>query len=207
MKQIKNIVFDFGGVLVDWNPRYLYRDYFKNDGEMEYFLGNICTLEWNSQFDKGASFVDGVQAKAAQHPEYKEAIELYWAEWPKTLGGCLSDSVDLMRELKAKGYKVYGLTNWSAETIGFAFRKFDFFQEFDGIVISGVEKLIKPDGRLYQVLLERYGLAADECVFIDDNITNVNAAIQAGMNGIPFDNIGHVREQLDALQPTANSSE
>lgn len=199
MTTIKNIIFDFGGVLVDWDPRYFYRDYFKNDEEMEYFLGNICTLEWNSQFDKGVPFDKGIAELVQEHPEYKEAIEAYKTGWSAMLTEAFPESVALLRELKAEGYKVYGLTNWSAETIGVAFKRFDFFKEFDGIVVSGEEKLLKPDERLYQVLLNRFELKAEECVFMDDNLKNVEVATRLGIQGIHFDNLSHVREQLSEL--------
>lgn len=117
------------------------------------------------------------------------------------IGESFPESVDMLRELKANGYKIYGLTNWSAETIGIAFERFDFFKEFDGIVVSGDEKLLKPDERIYKVLLERYKLKAEECVFMDDNPTNVEAAIRLGIQGIVFDNAAHVKEQIYGLQP------
>ncbi len=179
---VKNIVFDFGGVLLDWNPRYLYRDYFKDDTRMEYFLGNICTLDWNAEQDKGRPF--------------KEGVALLQAEFPHS---DIPEGVELLKELKAKGYGIYGLTNWSSETIGFAFGRYDFFSLFEGIVVSGDEKLLKPDPRIYEVLLSRYGLKADECVFLDDNAANVDGARTVGMKSVRFDDISRVREELSSL--------
>lgn len=199
MKKIKNIVFDFGGVLLDWNPRYLYRTVFEDEKEMEHFLANICTNEWNVEQDRGRPFSEAVELLQARHPEYQEAIQLYSDQWEMMLKSELPESVELLRELKEQGYHIWGLTNWSAETIPVAYRKYDFFKLFDGIVVSGEEKLIKPDKRLYQVLLDRYMLDAEESVFIDDSQPNVQAARELGFKGIHFDNITNVRKQLSAL--------
>lgn len=199
MNKIKNIVFDFGGVLIDWNPKYLYRDIFCNEEEMDYFLGNICTPQWNEQQDKGRSFADGINILQSQHPHYSEYIHLFKDRWEEMLGGELPDSVNLLRNLKNDGYRIYGLTNWSAETIQVLYRKYDFFELFDGIVVSGEEKLIKPDKRIYEVLLDRYGLFAEESVFIDDNSDNVDAANELGFNAILFTNIVNLRKQLIPL--------
>ena len=196
MKGIKSIIFDFGGVLVDWNQRYFYKDYFKNDEEMEYFLANVCTSEWNSEFDRGVSFAEGIRNLQARHPEYAEAIGLYREGWEKMLGGEFPDTVELLREMKDRGYAVYGLTNWSAETIGIAYARFGFFKLFDGIVVSGEEKMIKPDPGIYRLLLDRYGLRPEECVFIDDNAANVEAARKLGIHAIRFDNASDVRRRL-----------
>lgn len=199
MEKIKNIIFDFGGVLLDWNPRYLYRTFFWNENEMEYFLSNICTDEWNAEQDRGRSFAEGVKLLQFKYPDYREAIQLFMDRWEDMLKSELPESVDLLRELKEQGYCIYGLTNWSAETIKIAYRKYDFLKLFDGIVVSGEEKLIKPDKRIYQVLLDRYMLNAGECIFIDDNTANINAARELGFKAIHFDNITNVRKQLSAI--------
>lgn len=196
---VKNIVFDFGGVLLDWNPRYLYREYFNDDSRMEYFLGNICTLDWNAEQDRGRPFEEGVALLQEEFPQWSEAIALYHTGWERMLKSDIPAGVELLKELKASGYGIYGLTNWSAETIGFAFGRYDFFSLFDGIVVSGEEKLIKPDERIYKVLLERYGLEAGECVFLDDNAANVEAARSVGMKAVRFDDILRVREELFSL--------
>lgn len=199
MKEIKNIVFDFGGVLLDWNPRYFYRTFFWDENEMEHFLANICTDEWNAEQDRGRSFSEGVKLLQSQHPEYRNAIQLYSDKWEEMLKSELPDGVKLLRELKDRDYRIWGLTNWSAETIQIAYRKHDFFQLFDGIVVSGEEKLIKPDRRIYEVLLDRYKLHAGESVFIDDNHANIKTAQELGFKAILFDNITNVREQLAAV--------
>lgn len=196
---IKNIIFDFGGVLLDWNPRYLYKSYFNNDEEMEHFLADICNGEWNIRQDAGRPFAEAVKELQAKFPEYAEAIQMYDDEWEKMLKCELPESIDLLKELKFMGYGIYGLTNWSAEKIGYAFANYSFFSLFDGIVVSGVEKVVKPDRKIYEILLERYSLKPGECVFIDDNQDNVDMAKVLGINAIRFDNIGNVKEHLETL--------
>ncbi len=196
---IKNIIFDFGGVLLDWNPRYLYKSYFNNDEEMENFLADICNGEWNIKQDAGRPFAEAVKELQAKFPEYAEAIQMYDDDWEKMLKCELPESIDLLKELKSLGYGIYGLTNWSAEKIGYAFANYSFFSLFDGIVVSGVEKVVKPDRKIYEILLERYSLKPGECVFIDDNQDNVNMAKALGINAIRFDNIGNVKEHLETL--------
>lgn len=196
---IKNIIFDFGGVLLDWNPRYLYKSYFNNDEEMEHFLADICNGEWNIKQDAGRPFAEAVKELQAKFPEYAEAIQMYDDDWEKMLKCELPGSIDLLKELKSMGYGIYGLTNWSAEKIGYAFANYSFFSLFDGIVVSGVEKVVKPDRKIYEILLERYSLKPGECVFIDDNQDNVDMAKVLGINAISFDNIGNVKEHLETL--------
>lgn len=196
---IKNIIFDFGGVLLDWNPRYLYKSYFNNDQEMEHFLADICNGEWNIKQDAGRPFAEAVKELQAKYPEYAEAIQMYDDDWEKMLKCELPESIDLLKELKSMGYGIYGLTNWSAEKIGYAFANYSFFSLFDGIVVSGVEKVVKPDRKIYEILLERYSLKPGECVFIDDNQDNVDMAKVLGINAVRFDNIGNVKEHLETL--------
>ncbi len=199
MKRIRNIVFDFGGVLLDWNPRHLYRNYFSDEQQMEYFLANVCTGPWNVELDRGRPFAEAIKELQAENPEYREAIGLFKSRWGEMVKSEIPGTVELLRDLKARGFALYGLTNWSAETLPIAYERFDFFGLFDGIVVSGDEKLIKPDPRIYRVLLDRYGLDARESVFIDDNADNIKAAQELGFEAILFDTPGHVREQLDAL--------
>ena len=197
---IKNIIFDFGGVLLDWNPEYLYKDYFKDGREMRHFLDNVCTLERNSELDCGVPFVDWVKKYQAMYPEYSEAIALYHTGWPKMLGGLLPDGATLLRDMKSAGYGIYGLTNWSAETIGYAYEAFgDLKPLFDGIVVSGEEKTLKPGPEIFRILLARYGLKAEECVFLDDSRKNVDGAIAVGINGVLYDDIARVRSELSGL--------
>ncbi len=183
---VKNVVFDFGGVLIDWNQRYLYRKVFASEEEMEWFLANVCTSEWNARQDAGRPFAEGIAEAKAQYPQYSEQIEMFWSRWIEMVGGEIQENTDWLRRLKAEGYGIYGLTNWSAETLPQVMESYDFFSLFDGIVVSGEEHLLKPDPRIYRVLLNRYHLNPAECLFIDDNPQNVTAAKHIGMWGLTF---------------------
>ena len=191
MSQIKNIVFDFGGVLVDWNSRYYYRGYFNDDSRMEYFLANICTDEWNLENDRGRSY--------AEDPEFREAIEMFPVHWGEMLRGEKPESVALLRSLKDEGYRLYGLTNWSAENIHVAFERFDFLSLLEGTVVSGIEKEVKPEPQIYRILLDRYALKPEQTVFIDDKEANVETARRLGMHGIVFTGAEDARRQLDSI--------
>lgn len=196
--KIENVIFDFGGVLVDWNPRYLYKDYFTDENEMEYFLKNICTDEWNLEQDKGRSLNEGTVWLQNKFPEFHSMIQLFYDKWETMLKGDIPETVSLLYRLKAK-YKIYGLTNWSAQTISFAYDRFSFFKEFDGIIVSGQEKMIKPNKQIYQLLLNRYNLKAENTVFIDDNINNIKASEEVGLYGIHFENPGQLETKLLSL--------
>ena len=187
MSKIKNIVFDFGGVLIDWNPRYLYRSYFAGDEErMEWFLQNVCTYPWNIQMDGGKPFAEGVAELTAQHPEWAEAIGVYHTRWAEMIGGEVEGTASLIKRLKAAGYRVFGLTNWSMETYPLIRDNYEVFSLFEGVVVSGEEHLLKPDEKIYRCLLERYSLEAAESVFLDDNADNVAGAEAVGMEAVRF---------------------
>lgn len=196
MTQIKNIVFDFGGVLVDWNPRYLYDKYFGNAEQSQWFLDNICLYSWNLQMDGGKPFAEGVKELQAEHPEWAEAIAVYHSRWVEMMGGEVAGTADVLRQAKVAGYKIYGLTNWSAETFPMIRDTYPVFQEFDGIVVSGEEHLLKPDAAIYRCLMERYTLRAEESLFIDDNPDNVAAAKAIGMRAVRFESAEKLVEQL-----------
>lgn len=199
MATIRNIVFDFGGVLVEWNQRYFYRDYFKDDERMEYFLTHVYTEEYVRRTDMGETYAQVIPDMIAAHPEFREAIEIFPLRWGIMLHKEKPESVALLHELKSKGYHLYGLTNWSPENIHVAFERFPFLSELEGTVVSGFEHTVKPDPELYQILLRRYSLKAEECVFIDDRAANVETARRLGMGGVVFDDISHVRQQLSLL--------
>lgn len=199
MAEIKNIVFDFGGVLVDWNQRYYYRDYFNDDERMEYFLAHVCTNEWNLQNDRGRTYDETVAELAGEYPEFREAIEMFPIHWGEMLRGDKPESVALLRRLKSMGYSLYGLTNWSAENIHVAFERFDFLGLLEGTVVSGIEKAVKPEPELYRILLDRYSLRAEESVFIDDRAENVETARRMGFQGVVFDNIDNARTELSRI--------
>ena len=195
---IKNIVFDFGGVLVDWNPRYLYKDHFRDPHEMEFFLKNICTDEWNLQQDKGRSLSEATIELQNKYPAHHDSIQLFYDQWEVMLKGEIPETVSLLNDLKKK-YKLFGLTNWSAETISIAYERFAFFSAFDGIVVSGQEKMIKPDQRIYQLLLNRYKIKAEDSIFIDDNIANVKAARELGFHAIHFENATQLEAEISKI--------
>lgn len=193
--KIENIIFDFGGVLVDWNPRYLYKHHFEDEIEMEHFLKNICTDEWNVEQDRGRTLSEGTVLLQNKFPEFDSKIQLFYDHWEVMLKGDIPETVSLLYKLKKK-YKIFGLTNWSAETISIAYERFPFFKEIDGIVVSGEEKMIKPDPRIYHLLLDRYNLKAENSIFIDDNINNIRAAEKIGLYAIHFEYPGKLEATL-----------
>ncbi len=197
--EIKNIIFDFGGVLVDWNPRYLYANIFEDRLEMEYFLTHICTEHWNLQQDKGRLLAEGTAILQEQFPAYKSLIQLYYDQWEVMLKGEISENVKLIPLLKGK-YQLLGLTNWSAETFPIALQRFSFFKEFDGIVVSGTEKMIKPDKAIFYLLLDRYQIKAENSVFIDDNIHNIEAAKEIGFHTIHIHDKMNLEDELKKLE-------
>ncbi len=193
---MKNIVFDFGGVLVDWNPHHLYDKYFGSREKAEWFLNNICLYSWNLQMDGGKPFAEGVAELQAEHPEWSEAIAIYYTRWIEMMNGEIEGMVSVVKRLKAAGYGVYGLTNWSAETFPMVRDTYPVFQEFDGIVVSGEEHLLKPDEAIYRCLLERYDLQAEESLFVDDNADNVAGARNVGMKAIRFTSAEELEREL-----------
>jgi 2-haloacid dehalogenase len=194
------VVFDLGGVLIDWDPRYLYRTLFEGDEEgMEAFLSEVVTQEWNGHQDAGRPWSEAIEVLAAKHPERRDLIAAFWERWPEMLGGAMDETVAILAELRAAGVAVYALSNWSAETFPRARPRFPFLDWFDGIVISGQVKLVKPDPRIFRHLLETHGLAPERTVFVDDSETNVRAAIALGMIGIHFAGADRLRRELRSL--------
>ena len=194
------VIFDFGGVLVDWNPRYLYRKLFGGDeAGMERFLTDIGFSEWNLGLDAGRPRVEAVAELAALHPSYADLIRAYHERWEESIRGPIDGSVAVLGELKQAGWPLYGLTNWSHETFPVTRQRYPFFRWFDGIVVSGEERLLKPDPRLFRCLLERYDIAPGRAVFIDDNRHNVDAAVALGVHGIQFHSPAQLRDELVGL--------
>jgi 2-haloacid dehalogenase len=190
-------IFDFGGVLVDWNPRHLYSKLFGDDlAGMEQFLAEVCNSDWNLRQDAGRSFAEAVAELVARHPGQADFIRAYHERWAEMVAGAIEGSVAILRELKDARHRLYGLTNWSHETFPLARARFGFFDWFDGIVVSGEERLVKPDPRLYLRLLERYGIDPASAVFIDDNRPNIEAANALGIGGILFQSPTQLRDEL-----------
>lgn len=197
--KIKNIVFDFGGVLMDWDPRYYFKTYFNDDEKMEYFLKNIAQDEWNIEQDRGRSLSEGTEIQVKKFPEWEKEIRAFYDNWTVMLKSDIPQNVDILRQLKNTDYQLFGLTNWSEETFPYALENYDFFQIFEGkIVVSGTEKLIKPDPKIWYVLLERYNIHAEESVFIDDNEKNIEMAKSLGFKTI------HVQPDTDLKQELAH---
>ena len=183
---IKTIVFDIGGVLLDWDPRYFYRDIFATEEEMEYFLGNICTRDWNHTLDLGRPWEDAALELVTQHPEYKEHIYMYWDKWLEMFSGPIHETVDILMDLKKRGYRVLALSNWNDEKFEVALREFPFLRLFDGRIVSGEVKIAKPDPEIYKLLLSTFDLNPRETFFMDDVMTNVEAAREQGIEAIQF---------------------
>ncbi len=194
---IETLVFDLGNVVVDWNPRHLYRKVFAGDeASMERFLANVCTPEWNAQHDAGRPFAEGVAEASERHPEFAEQIALYWERWEEMVPGPVSGAPELLRELAGSGVPLYALSNWSAETWPRARGRFDFWDCFRGVVISGEVALVKPDPAIYEHLLATYGIARETALFIDDSAANVTAAREVGMQAHHFESVSGLRAAL-----------
>lgn len=203
---IKNIIFDFGAVLVDWNPRRVYDPYFGSDTDKEdFFLGNVCNSEWNAQMDCGKPFAVAVEERIKVFPEWEKEIRMYKDRWMGMMGDAISGMFDVVKSLKDKGYGIYGLTNWSSETFYKVEPLYPVFSLLDGKVVSGDVKLLKPDIRIYESLLAKYSLEASESIFIDDNPANVEGAQEAGIQGIVFTNAESLKEQLGSLLKSTES--
>lgn len=193
---MRNIIFDFGNVLVEWHPERVYGEYFGDEAKAWWFLRHVADLDWRQRIDAGESQDACIAELKARQPEYAEAIELYRSHWREMLTGEMPGMRELLIELRVKGYEIYGLTNWSMETFPEAREHFGILQLIDRYVVSGAERLVKPDPRLFRVLLDRYGLKAEECTFVDDNPDNVAAARALGMEGIVFHGAKDLRKQL-----------
>ncbi len=197
---IKNIVFDFGGVLVDWNPHYLYDGYFGSREKADWFLANICTMDWNVQMDGGKPFAQGIAELSAVHPQWSREIQMYFDRWMDMMGEEIPHMRELIQDLKRRGYRIFGLTNWSAETFCQVRHRYGIFDLLEGMTVSGEEHVTKPDQAIYRRLLDRFSLVPGECLFIDDNAANVAGAIQAGMAAVRFTDPATLKEYLDTLQ-------
>ena len=179
-------VFDIGGVLLDWDPRYLYRTLFDNDSDMEKFLGTVCTPAWNVEQDRGRPFAEAVSLLIDRFPEQAAHIRAYDERWTEMIPRAFDDVVALLHRLQAVGRPTYGLTNFSAEKFPVARANWPFLDTFDGVVVSGEEGVIKPDPAIFRLLLDRFGLTAGDCLFIDDRADNANAARELGFQAVTF---------------------
>jgi 2-haloacid dehalogenase len=194
------VIFDLGGVLIAWDPRHLYRRLFNGDeAAVDHFLANVCTADWNRQQDAGRPFAEAEAEAAARHPDKLELIQAWSRNFHEMIPDAIADTVAILDELRGRGVRLYALTNWSAETFAAQPARFGFLGWFDGIVVSGREKLIKPDPRIFRLLLERYGIDPAAAVFIDDVAANAEAAAALGIHGIHFTGAAALRRDLAAL--------
>lgn len=200
--KISTIIFDLGGVLIDWNPRYLYRKIFQTEEEVSWFLSNICTSDWNDQQDAGRSFEEATRDLIEKHPEYEEAISAWYGRWKETISGPIHGTVEILKELKAsENFRLYALTNWSAETFPWALDNFDFLHWFEGIVVSGVEKCRKPLPEFFNILFDRYDVNPREALFIDDNLKNIEGAKALGLHTIAFESPAQLAREIQPWIP------
>ena len=184
---IKNVIFDFGNVLIDWNPAYLFLPYFGGDEEKcRFFTDNVCNREWFTRMDRGEDMNKCVAELQTTYPQYAEAVAMFRDRWFEMCNGEIPGMLELILDLKSKGVGVFGLTNWPAETFTEARRRFKTLANIDRYVVSSAVKLAKPDPAIYKLLLSKYSLQPEECVFIDDRKDNVDTAIRLGMSGIVY---------------------
>lgn len=197
---IKNVIFDLGGVLIDWNPDKVYKDVFNNDSEkMIHFYTKICTQDWNENQDAGYPMAKATEERVALFPEYEKEIRMFYGRWDDMLGDQIQGTVDILKELSDDpNYKVVALTNWSHETFPKAIAKFSFLQWFEGILVSGEEKTRKPFPEIYELTLSKFNLKAGESLFIDDNLRNIEAARKFGIHSIHFQSPEQLNKGLGA---------
>jgi len=200
-KIINTIIFDFGGVLIDWNPMNVYIKAF--DGDIEkarWFLDNICTFSWNTALDGGKDWQQSIDEKIAEFPEFEKLIRLYMEEWELMLTDPIHETVEILKKLKDSGkYRLYAITNWSAPTFSVTFKKYDFLKWFEAISVSGELKMLKPDKEIYLYTLNKHHIKAENSIFIDDNHANVQTANELGMNGIIFKGAEELKQSLKGL--------
>ena len=200
MPAADTIIFDLGGVLIDWNPEYLYRKIFSEEDDLRYFLENICTSDWNEEQDAGYPLAQATAELAIKYPQYDGEIKAYYGRWQEMLGGYKDECVAILENLhQQKNCRLLALTNWSGETFHTAKNMYPFLGLFEGIVISGDEKIKKPDPRLYQVLIDRYGIQPVKSIFIDDTNINVEAAADLGFQTIHFLSANQLQDELQKL--------
>ncbi len=201
MSHINTIIFDLGGVLIDWNPEYLYKQIFAHEKDMRFFLDNICTKEWNENQDAGYPIKQATSNLIKKHPKYQNEINAYYTRWKEMFGDYDAHSASILQQLHMqKKHRLLALTNWSAETFYPAKDSYAFLNYFDGIIVSGDEKIKKPDYKIYQILLNRYNVNAKESVFIDDALENIKAANDLGFHTIHFLSASQMETELKNIE-------
>jgi 2-haloacid dehalogenase len=198
--KITAIIFDFGNVLIEWNPKYVYQSYFPNDNTgMEHFFKEVDFMGWNAKQDKGRTFKEGVADLSAQFPHYAHLIQAYHDNWKDSIGAAYDGTVEIMKHLKQKGYSIFGLSNWSAETFPYAREKYNFFDLLDDMVISGQVGHVKPEPEIYHILLQKIGRPAQECLFIDDSLPNIQQAQKMGFHTVHFKSSEQLADHLRSI--------
>lgn len=197
--QKQTIIFDLGGVLIDWDPRYLYKQIFPDQEEMDFFLKAVCSPEWNAQMDGEKSFSDGIEELIPLHPEYANQIRAYFSRWEEMIGGVFSDTVQVLAELKDAGYPLAALSNWSSETFPIVNAKYEFLDWFEPLILSGHVGLVKPDPQIFNLLLCSVDRDPQECIYIDDMKENIQAASGVGFSTILFSSSEQLRQDLISL--------
>jgi len=202
--KIDTIIFDLGGVLVDWNPKYLYEKIFDSQEEVEWFLNNVCTSDWNIEQDAGRTIEEANALKIAEFPDYEKFINMFYERWDEMFSGPIQESVKIQQKLIAdKNYKVYALTNWSAEKWELGKQLFPFFNDFEGVVVSGQENTRKPFDDIYQLILKRYSIIPENSVFINDNFENTLGSSRNGIHSIHFKSPEQLKSDLKKLNVIA----
>lgn len=197
-EKFNTIIFDLGAVLIDWNPKYVFSKIFDTEEKMTWFFENICTSEWNEKQDAGRSLKEATDELIAIYPDHAKEVRAYYDRWEEMLGGPIHDTVDILLSLKeSKRYRLYALTNWSAETFPVALERYDFLQWFDGIVMSGEERTRKPFADIYNKLLARFKVNPAEAIFIDDSLRNIKGAEAVGIKGIHFQSAQQLANDLE----------
>ena len=200
MPTADTIIFDLGGVLIDWNPEYLYRKIFSNDDDLRYFLENICTSAWNQKQDAGYPLAQATAELAVKYPKYDAEIKAYYGRWQEMLGDYDEECVAILENLHQKqNCRLLALTNLSCEIFHTAKNMYPFLNLFECIVVSGDEKIKKPDPRLYQILIDRYGVQPGRSIFVDDTKINVEVAVDLGFQAIHFSSANQLQEELQKL--------
>jgi len=187
-RSVNTLIWDLGGVLIDWNPHYVFtEDYFESPEKRKFFFEQVCTSDWNENQDAGYPIAQATEERVALFPAWEKEIRDFYGRWEEMLGGPIPETVELFRQVKERpGMRSYALTNWSAETFPVALERFDFLHWFHGRVVSGEEKTRKPFPEFYRVLLDRYSVKPGEALFIDDNLRNVRAAEGMGIASVHF---------------------
>lgn len=200
MPNITTIIFDLGGVLIDWNPEYVFKKLIPDDEQRQFFFDKVCTHDWNIEQDAGRRLQEATDTKIAEFPDWENEIRAYYGRWVEMIGGQIDGTVEILKELiNHTDYRILALTNWSNETFPTALKMFDFLHWFEGIVVSGDEMTRKPFAIIYETLLTRYDVVPHEAVFIDDALHNVHGAEAVGIKGIHFKSPKQLREALQEL--------